>query len=64
MKPQPNAICIGGPSHGLLLTITQEIGILDVEESQYRVTTRRLHHPSCREPFVVLAWAEDPGLAG
>ncbi|MDP9846865.1 hypothetical protein [Streptosporangium lutulentum] len=66
-----NAICLGGPCHGMLTHIDQDIGVLSVpvprrspEEpeaaARYRVTRERVHHPSCAEPFIALYWAEPP----
>jgi hypothetical protein len=69
--PPPNAICLGGPCHGMLTHIDQDIGTLTVpvphrspEEpettARYRVTRERVHHPSCAGPFIVLHWAAPP----
>jgi hypothetical protein len=71
MKPPPNAICLGGPCHGMLIRIDQDIGILRIPlpppsarkstaTAGYRITRNRVHHPSCREPFVALSWADAP----
>ncbi|MET7331126.1 hypothetical protein [Nonomuraea sp. NPDC005650] len=67
MKPAPNAICVGGPYDGMLTHIDQDVGIVEVvvfepdsptRSAPYRVTTGRVHHPSCAAPFVVLSWVE------
>ncbi|GAA1017305.1 hypothetical protein Aple_033530 [Acrocarpospora pleiomorpha] len=65
MTPRPNAICIGGPCHGLLVRIDQDVGVLRIDhetlpDARYRVTADRVHHPSSSQPFVVLSWADDP----
>jgi hypothetical protein len=64
-----NAICLGGPCHGLLTHIHQDIGTLTVavpggrsggepETARYRVTRERVHHPSHPEPYIALHWAD------
>ncbi|MFC4120018.1 hypothetical protein [Nonomuraea zeae] len=66
MKPRPNAICLGGPCDGRLTRIHQDVGIVQVPcESSgrplsiaYRITSRRVHHPSSEVPFTVLTWAD------
>ncbi|MFF5206246.1 hypothetical protein [Streptosporangium sp. NPDC000396] len=66
-----NAICLGGPCHGMLTHIDQDIGTLTVpvprrssEEpetsARYRVTRERVHHPCRAEPFIALYWADQP----
>ncbi|MEU4234505.1 hypothetical protein AB0F17_60385 [Nonomuraea sp. NPDC026600] len=68
MKPRPNAICVGGPCDGMLTRIHQDIGIVPVPVGPpclsiaYRITSRRVHHPSSDVPFTVLTWvdASDP----
>ncbi|AWS42824.1 hypothetical protein [Streptosporangium sp. 'caverna'] len=72
-RPSHNAICLGGPCHGMLTHIDQDIGILTVpvprrspeepEAARYRVTRERVHHPCCAEPFIALYWAEPPDPA-
>ncbi|GII57770.1 hypothetical protein Pth03_61590 [Planotetraspora thailandica] len=70
-RPSHNAICLGGPCHGMLTRVEQDIGLLTVpvprrspEEpdstASYRVTRERVHHPSSAEPFVALYWADPP----
>ncbi|MEV8637152.1 hypothetical protein AB0395_36475 [Streptosporangium sp. NPDC051023] len=68
-RPAPNAICLGGPCHGMLVHIDQDIGLVAVPvpyrrpgdpEAHYRVTSERVHHPSHTEPFVALHWADPP----
>ncbi|GAA0401083.1 hypothetical protein GCM10010160_32460 [Acrocarpospora corrugata] len=61
----PNAICLGGPCHGLLVHIDQDVGVLRIDHqslprARYRVTARRVHHPSAARAFIVLSWADDP----
>jgi hypothetical protein len=59
-----NAICLGGPCHGTLTHIDQDIGSIDVPlpppddgtTTGYHITKERSHHPSCRAPLVVLHW--------
>ncbi|MEV5411305.1 hypothetical protein AB0K60_21000 [Thermopolyspora sp. NPDC052614] len=71
MKPAPNAICLGGPCHGMLTHIRQDVGVLDIplptrpsddpeETARYRITVGRVHHPSSAEPFIILRWADSP----
>ncbi|SDJ45273.1 hypothetical protein [Nonomuraea jiangxiensis] len=66
-----NAICLGGPCHGLLMHIDQDIGILVVpvprhsrEEAEscarYRITRERIRYRGRREPYVALHWADPP----
>jgi hypothetical protein len=59
-----NAICLGGPCHGALVRIGQDIGRVlvplsspDDGAAKYHVTRERVRYPSCREPLVVLHWA-------
>ncbi|MEV4749827.1 hypothetical protein AB0K21_25900 [Streptosporangium sp. NPDC049248] len=70
-----NAICLGGPCHGMLTHIDQDIGTLTVpvprrspEEpegtARYRITRERVHHPCRTEPFIALHWADPPEPAG
>ncbi|GAB1820442.1 hypothetical protein [Herbidospora sp. RD11066] len=62
MTNAPNALCIGGPRHGMLTRVGQDIGVVHVPTGEpYRITKRRSHHPSSEIPFVVLEWAgEEP----
>jgi hypothetical protein len=66
-----NAICLGGPCHGMLTRIGQDIGTLSVQipyrsseepeaTARYRITRERVHHPSCAEPLIALHWADPP----
>ncbi|ROO86090.1 hypothetical protein EDD29_3653 [Actinocorallia herbida] len=62
-----NAICHGGPFHGALVRVDQDVGIVAVAdpggadgvEAGYRITRDRVWHPSSAVPFVVLTWAEE-----
>ncbi|MGH3391777.1 MAG: hypothetical protein ACRDOO_23145 [Actinomadura sp.] len=64
METRPiNAICLGGPCHGTLTHIRQDIGSIDVPlpppddgTADYHITRERVHHPSCRVPLIVLHW--------
>ncbi len=69
-----NAICLGGPCHGMLTHIDQDIGLPAVPiprrspdeletTASYRVTRERVHHPSCADPFIALHWADPPDPA-
>jgi hypothetical protein len=58
-----NAICLGGPCHGMLTHIDQDIGSVSVPlpppedgTTDYHVTRERVHHPSRRSPLTVLHW--------
>lgn len=58
-----NAVCLGGPCHGTLTQIGQDIGSIDVPlpppddgSTGYHITKERIHHPSCHAPLVVLHW--------
>ena len=62
-----NAICLGGPCHGLLTHIDQDIGILTVpvphqpsRRARYRVTRERVRYHGQAEPYVALHWADIP----
>ncbi|GAA4585975.1 hypothetical protein GCM10023194_30520 [Planotetraspora phitsanulokensis] len=68
-SPEHNAICLGGPCHGMLTHIEQDIGLVTVPVpppspglpaagAPYRVTHHRVHHPSFAEPFTALHWAD------
>ncbi|WP_019631415.1 hypothetical protein [Actinomadura atramentaria] len=59
-----NALCLDGPFRGALVRVEQDVGAVEVEDpagrdrpARYRITRERVHHPSCRDPFVVLRWA-------
>ncbi|MET8142388.1 hypothetical protein ABZU32_18935 [Sphaerisporangium sp. NPDC005288] len=69
-----NAICLGGPCHGLLTHIDQDIGVLFVpmprrspEEpetcARYRVTRERVRYCGRAEPYIALHWADPPDPA-
>ncbi|MFI7135485.1 hypothetical protein ACIBQ1_58225 [Nonomuraea sp. NPDC050153] len=66
-----NAICLGGPCHGLLTHIDQEIGILVIpvprsssgepeECARYRITRERVRYWGQAEPYIALHWADPP----
>ncbi|WP_219469193.1 hypothetical protein [Nonomuraea rhizosphaerae] len=66
-----NAICLGGPCHGLLTHIDQDIGILAVpvprrspdepeRSAGYRVTRERVRYHGQAEPYIALHWADPP----
>lgn len=66
-----NAICLGGPCHGMFTHIDQDIGTVTVgvpdlgpegagAAARYRVTRDRIHHPGCAVPVVALHWAGSP----
>ncbi|WP_214321867.1 hypothetical protein [Nonomuraea sediminis] len=60
-----HAICLGGPCHGVMTDIDQDIGTLAVpvprtspdEVAVYRITGERVRYSDQPEPFVVLHWA-------
>jgi hypothetical protein len=61
--PLDNAICLGGPCHGKVVRIEQDIGLVDVPlpppdsgTTDYRITAESIHHPSSRIPLTVLHW--------
>lgn len=64
MQPRPaNAICLGGPCHGKVAHIDQDIGLVVVPlpppavgTTEYHVTSESIHHPSSRTPLTVLHW--------
>ncbi|WP_203968434.1 hypothetical protein, partial [Sphaerisporangium melleum] len=69
--PDANAICLGGPCHGLLTHIDQDIGILSVpvprrspEEPEacacYRVTRERVRYWGQPQPYIALHWTAQP----
>ncbi|MCD0452984.1 hypothetical protein LO762_27945 [Actinocorallia sp. API 0066] len=58
-----NAVCRGGPFHGALVRVEQEVGAVDVADpaggggsARYLITRERVWHPSSTRPFVVLVW--------
>ncbi|MEV4109389.1 hypothetical protein [Nonomuraea sp. NPDC049695] len=66
-----NAICLGGPCHGLLTHIDQDIGILVVPVprrspdepevcARYRITRERVRYCGQVEPYIALHWADPP----
>jgi hypothetical protein len=68
--PPANAICLGGPCHGKVTRIDQDIGMVTVPlpspatgTADYHVTAESIHHPSSRDPLTVLRWnhAVPPG---
>lgn len=64
MTTEPaNAICLGGPCHGMLVRVDQDIGSVVVPlpapktgTADYHITSERVHHPSCPAPLIVLHW--------
>jgi hypothetical protein len=64
MRPSPaNAICLGGPCHGKVTHIDQDIGLVTIPlpppasgTTEYHVTAESIHHPSSRDPLTVLHW--------
>ncbi|MFI6485545.1 hypothetical protein ACIBH1_47090 [Nonomuraea sp. NPDC050663] len=70
-----NAICLGGPCHGLVTHIDQDIGILYVpiprhspdepeQHACYRVTHERVQYHGQAEPYIALHWADLPCTCG
>ncbi|MFD1932331.1 MULTISPECIES: hypothetical protein [Nonomuraea] len=66
-----NAICLGGPCHGLLTQIDQEVGTLAVVvprrspsepviRARYRITKERVRYVGQAEPYIALHWADTP----
>ncbi|MEU7744345.1 hypothetical protein [Nonomuraea sp. NPDC049158] len=66
-----NAICLGGPCHGLLTHVDQDIGILTIpvprrspdepeQRAGYRVTRERVRYCGQTEPYIALHWAGPP----
>lgn len=66
-----NAICLGGPCHGLLTQIEQEAGTLAVPVprgspsdpvscARYRITKERVRYAGQAEPYIALHWADAP----
>ncbi|GGQ19390.1 hypothetical protein [Streptosporangium pseudovulgare] len=67
------AICLGGPCHGLLTRIDQDVGLLAVpiprrspdepaRDAGYRVTGERVRYHGHAEPYVVLHWTDEDRL--
>ncbi|WP_214414085.1 hypothetical protein [Sphaerisporangium fuscum] len=67
-----DAICLGGPCHGLVTHLDQDIGILTIPvprrspdefqaSARYRVTRERVRYHGHAQPYVVLHWAGPPG---
>lgn len=65
-----NAICLGGPCHGLLTHIDQDIGVLDVPVphrapdepetcARYRITRERVRYCDRPTSYIALHWACD-----
>lgn len=65
-----NAICLGGPCHGLLAHIDQDIGVLDVPVphrapdepetcARYRITRERVRYCDRPTSYIALHWACD-----
>ncbi|MFI9552049.1 hypothetical protein [Nonomuraea endophytica] len=63
-----NAICLGGPCHGVLAHVDQDIGILDIpvprglpdepeRRAGYRITRERVRYWGQAEPYIALHWA-------
>ncbi|MET8991817.1 hypothetical protein ABZW49_40750 [Nonomuraea wenchangensis] len=70
-----NAICLGGPCHGLLTHVDQDIGVLAVPVpcrspgqsetyARYRVTRERVRYHGRAEPYIALHWADPPCSCG
>ena len=69
-----NAICLGGPCHGLLTHIDQDIGTLTIPVPQcssnepdktetgarYRITRERVRYCGQAEAYVALHWDGPP----
>lgn len=53
-----NAICLGGPCHGLLTYVEQDVGTLTVRGVRYRVTRERVRYCGQAEPYIALHWAD------
>ncbi|MFI6501572.1 hypothetical protein [Nonomuraea typhae] len=65
MNADCNAICLGGPCHGLLTHVDQDIGILDIpipcpapgeDRAPYRITRERVRYWGRAEPYIALHW--------
>lgn len=65
-----NAICLGGPCHGLLTRVDQDIGVLTfpvprrspdepAADARYLITRERVRYHG-REPYIALHWAGPP----
>ncbi|MGI5158760.1 hypothetical protein [Microbispora sp. CA-102843] len=70
-----NAICLGGPCHGLLTHIDQDIGILTIlvprrspEDPElsvdYRITRERVCYHGRQQPYIALHWAGEAVACG
>ncbi|MEW1841578.1 hypothetical protein AB0392_26870 [Nonomuraea angiospora] len=70
-----NAICLGGPCHGLLTHVDQDIGILTVPVprlspdepetcARYRITRERVRYFGQAEPYIALHWVDPPCSCG
>ncbi|MCF6471827.1 hypothetical protein FAF44_26040 [Nonomuraea sp. MG754425] len=70
-----NAICLGGPCHGLLTRVEQDIGILTIPvprqspdqpetRARYRITRERVRYWGQAEAYVALHWADQPRSCG
>ncbi|MGW4793912.1 hypothetical protein [Nonomuraea sp. MG754425] len=54
----------------MLTRIHQDVGVVHVPvrppceapDGAYRITSRRVHHPSSDVPFTVLTWADAAGV--
>jgi hypothetical protein len=58
-----NAICLGGPCHGLRLHVDRDSGVVLVplpshnsRITDYHVTGERARYLSCADPLTVLHW--------
>jgi hypothetical protein len=66
-----NALCLGGPCHGLLTHVDQDIGLLTIPVPRHspdepeqsagnRVTRERVRYWGQPEPYIALHWAGSP----
>ncbi|MET9343303.1 hypothetical protein [Nonomuraea sp. NPDC003804] len=66
-----NAICLGGPCHGLLTHTDQEVGTLVIPVprrspsepgscARYLITKERMRYAGQAEPYIALHWADAP----
>ncbi|MDF5752254.1 hypothetical protein [Spongiactinospora sp. TRM90649] len=71
-----NAVCLGGPCHGLLTRVDQDLGLVRVPvpndtgpddtgprgtvTAEYLVTRERVHQPGQSGPLLALHWAGVP----
>ncbi|MEV5407553.1 hypothetical protein AB0K60_01775 [Thermopolyspora sp. NPDC052614] len=62
-----DAICLGGPCHGLLVHVEQDVGVLGVpvprrspdepvRHAGYRITGERVRYFGRAEPYIALHW--------